>query len=420
MIGRSLVGRPARARRPSTSLCLEALEQRLCLSAKHDFFYLDSFDNSTIERYVESTGAPAPSRGRTGATFVPTEPAGLDHPLSAIIGYDYLYYETNLETNQVFRFDALTGRPKPAPGKPGAIFIDADAGLEAPAGLVFGPDGNIYVSNAETSASNVFKFDPSGGFLGVYATLNHTGGATGLVWGPDGKLYVSTRFSSGVERCDGTSCSDFVTSGSGGLSRTAGMVFGPDGHFYVGSENTNQVLRYNGITGAFEGVFVAAGSGGLLRPAGILFGPEGDLYVASADTDSVLRYDGKTGAFVGTYISAANGGAPGGPRGISFFNTDPITLKYEANKSNPGGQRSPADLQGGSDVLAVLSPQRTPGTSAPPLQTGTHHRAAAVPAEASTLSVKTVQALTPARLATPGHVADLFIAFPDEVGGGLV
>jgi hypothetical protein len=36
-----------------------------------------------------------------------------------------------------------------------------------------------------------------------------------------------------------------------------------DGNLYVGSIDTDQVLRYNGGTGASLGAFVAAGSGGL-------------------------------------------------------------------------------------------------------------------------------------------------------------
>jgi hypothetical protein len=41
----------------------------------------------------------------------------------------------------------------------------------------------------------------------------------------------------------------------------------------VVSFNSNQVLRYNGQTGAFLGVFVTAGSGGLDGPTALLFRP---------------------------------------------------------------------------------------------------------------------------------------------------
>jgi hypothetical protein len=43
----------------------------------------------------------------------------------------------------------------------------------------------------------------------------------------------------------------------------------------VVSTGTNEVLRYDGATGAFIDAFVTAGSGGLVDPSGITFGPDG-------------------------------------------------------------------------------------------------------------------------------------------------
>ena len=74
-----------------------------------------------------------------------------------------------------------------------------------------------------------------------------------------------------------------------------GFTWGNDGRLYVGSGRTDEVLRYDGTTGAFMDVFVAAGSGGLDGPVAVDFGPDGHLYVSSEKTDEVLRYDGATG-----------------------------------------------------------------------------------------------------------------------------
>ncbi|MBN4003691.1 hypothetical protein [Nostoc sp. LPT] len=49
------------------------------------------------------------------------------------------------------------------------------------------------------------------------------------------------------------------------------QTFGSDGNLYVGSILTNNVLRYNGKTGAFIDVFVPAGSGGLKKPRFLYF-----------------------------------------------------------------------------------------------------------------------------------------------------
>ena len=56
------------------------------------------------------------------------------------------------------------------------------------------------------------------------------------------------------------------------------------------------------VAGDFIDVF-ASGSG-LDAPNGLVFGPDGNLYVSSANTDQVLRYNGNTGAFIDVFVSA--------------------------------------------------------------------------------------------------------------------
>jgi sugar lactone lactonase YvrE len=94
-----------------------------------------------------------------------------------------------------------------------------------------------------------------------------------------------------------------VEPGAGGLSNPQGLTFGRDGSLYVSSFNTNQVLRYDGSTGASLGVF--ASGGGLVNPNGLAFGPDGNLYLSSCGANAVKRYRGTTGAYMGDF-------APGG------------------------------------------------------------------------------------------------------------
>ena len=76
----------------------------------------------------------------------------------------------------------------------------------------------------------------------------------------------------------------------------------------VSSTFTNEILRYDGQSGAFRGALVTDDpatpedeSGGLTNPAGLVFGPDGTLYVSSNTTHEVLRYDGQSGAFRGAW-----------------------------------------------------------------------------------------------------------------------
>ena len=90
-------------------------------------------------------------------------------------------------------------------------------------------------------------------------------------------LFVTSSATDQVLEYDGTTgafITDFVPAGSGGLSVSTGLVFGPNGNLFVSSLGTDQVLEYNGTTGAFVTAFVPVGSGGLAFPSFLTFGPQ--------------------------------------------------------------------------------------------------------------------------------------------------
>jgi len=133
-----------------------------------------------------------------------------------------------------------------------------------------------------------------------------------MVFGPDENLYVASYGTSEVlryERQTGVFLGAFVTSGSGGLTSPRSLAFGPDGNLYVSSEtccwpSTWSILKYDGQSGAFLGVFVPNGSGGLSYTDSLLFGPDGNLYAFTTNTPRIVRYDGQTGAFLGVFVGS--------------------------------------------------------------------------------------------------------------------
>ena len=166
------------------------------------------------------------------------------------------------------------------------------------------------------TSQSVHRFDPAtGASLG---SLGSVPGAQSVRYGPDGHLYVCAEEQDRVLRFDGATLAplgpfvwdDPATPGdeSGGLDTPTAAVFGPDGALYVADFDGDRVLRYDGQSGAFLGVFVSAASGQLDGPdAGMVFGPDGDLYVPSYWNNRVLRYDGTSGAFVEAWVTPTEG-----------------------------------------------------------------------------------------------------------------
>jgi WD40 repeat protein len=127
-------------------------------------------------------------------------------------------------------------------------------------------------------------------------------------------ILVTSRNTDEVLRFDGsTGAFVGVFASGGGLDNPVGLTFGPDDNLYVASADTNQVLRYDGATGAFLDVF--ATSAGLSSPRQVGFGDDGDLYVASGSNNRIIRYDGTTGATEGVF---ASGGGLSGPTSFTF------------------------------------------------------------------------------------------------------
>jgi sugar lactone lactonase YvrE len=316
-----------------------------------------SFDSNSVLRYSGDSGAFID-------TMVPKASGGLSQPFAVLFGpHDHdLYVSSGFSggpghDKAILRYDSATG-----------AFLDTfadDTHLTSPRGIIFGPDGNLYVADGDGSGRIVRYNGVSGAFMNEFVSIVGNGGLAhpqGLVFGPDGRndgkldLYVSGAIDAeNVFRYDGTTgafLGKYVADGS--VKHPGGLAFGPDGNLYVPDFSTNVVDRFQGPSGTSPGaplpsagnagaVFISAGSGDMRAPLSLLFGPDGngdgrqDLYVASvklggitkgnAHTSTVKRFDSVTGAFIDTFV-AANSGGLDDPNSLVFTETDPTTLAY--------------------------------------------------------------------------------------------
>jgi serralysin len=173
-----------------------------------------------------------------------------------------------------------------------------------------------------TRGDNIYQFNvDTGEFIGEFIAPRNNGLAD-----PDTLLYGP----------------DVNGDGLNDLYIASGSKAGNSGEFGASS-----ILVYDGLSGSFIKALVqddstthADETGGLFRPYGIAFGPDGNLYVSSFRSDQILRYNGTTGAFIDVFAQG-DGTANGlnGPNGLRFID----------NKLFVTTQGSVADGAGGID-----------------------------------------------------------------------
>ncbi|RJP31727.1 MAG: hypothetical protein C4547_15120 [Phycisphaerales bacterium] len=196
----------------------------------------------------------------------------------------------------IWRLDGRTGQ---ALGK-----IGGD--LSHPKGMDFGPDGMLYVC---VRYGRILRFDPhTGAYLGEFVNLNE-GIFNDLVFGPDGDIYMSNTWQvASVERFDGRTGEHLGSFTRGTLPGGPwGLAFGPDGDLFVSVPYQSSILRYDGLTGDYLGVFIDDRRTGPHGATFITFGPDGDLYANGAESP-VRRYNGVTGRLIGNFARCKSSG----------------------------------------------------------------------------------------------------------------
>ncbi len=271
-----------------------------------DQLLVSSFQPAAVRSFDAATGA-------LSTTLGPGSP--LAGALGSTIGPDGRVYIASETTDEVLRYDAATGAFMGAfVSDDPATAMDETGGLAGPSGVVFGPDGGLYVGSFNSDA--VLRYDGRSGAFDRIFVAPGSGGLNGpdagMAFGPNGDLFVPSFWNRRVKRYDGGTGAFVVnafTPAVSGLRNPRAVVFDGGGRALVTSEGTDQVLRFDATGGAFVDVLVGDDpstpideSGGLDGPSGIVLAADGSLLVASVATGDVKRYSA-AGAYLGNLAS---------------------------------------------------------------------------------------------------------------------
>jgi DNA-binding beta-propeller fold protein YncE len=144
---------------------IETLESRTLFDAE-SYLLIADFNRDSVRRYDGTMGAFVD-------TFVPKHSGGMNQPWGVLFGpHDHdLYVSTGEfggpgQLKAVLRYDSASG-----------AFIDEfsrGGDLKSPRGIIFGPDGDLYVADRNLPAreGRVARYDgTSGAYLGDFVPL---------------------------------------------------------------------------------------------------------------------------------------------------------------------------------------------------------------------------------------------------------
>jgi hypothetical protein len=190
----------------------------------------------------------------------------------------------------------------PASSQPFQVTLEMDASgdsihtLDRPYGLAVNSWNDVYVGCLDSQ--NVFVRYGHGGvdqFFDAGLEIRD------LAMGPDDRLYVAAQ-GGGLQRLwsiDLPGNPTLLMDESSGIDDPHQLIYAQDGMLYLSGGLSDDVLRIDPDTGAWQRVLDSSGDGfGAIadEPLGLAMDANGDLYVGCAQSDNVFRIPGGTGA----------------------------------------------------------------------------------------------------------------------------
>lgn len=272
---------------------------------------VSSGDTHDIRKFDGTTGSPL-GVFATGS--------GLNLPQQTVAGPDGNLYVADAQADAVLRYDGASGAALPSPGNAGATFIPpGSGGLVQPLGIAFGPDGNLYVG--DHAANVIRRYSGTTGVpigTGVFANSADLNLPNAIVFGSDGNLYVSNGAGNNVLRFNGSTGAPLPSAGNAGAQFAAtagfngptGLLFGPNGDLYVASAGpyTSRPQTIYRFSGDTGSFTDAFSDSSLGRPVGMTIGTDGKLYVASIDANAIERFDILAETFSDFFVPSNNNG----------------------------------------------------------------------------------------------------------------
>jgi streptogramin lyase len=271
---------------------------------------------------------------------------------------------------------------------PGGESVGCPRGCVDPAGIVLGPDGNLWFTELTQSANAIGKLDPNGpqdppatavtsysvptadvnpwsitlgrdgniwftenvidgkvgritpaGVVTEFSTHRRASIPFGITSGPDGNLWFTEQTDGqgrvGVMTTAGAMVADIPVPGQG--QDLSGITTGSDGNVWFAEQTAGSIGRIDGSTRAYLGAVPDVGGG----PQSITTGPDGLLYFSEATSSSIGRFNPRTPpASVTTHFSTPTPGAIdplGPPTGIT---TGPDgNIWFTEGSAKAGGSR---------------------------------------------------------------------------------